>query len=437
MARIVSLSILSTLIVILGLTFFRVLAPFVLPLFLAGVTTLLVQPVFHKLILRLKGRVNLAAGILSVGVLLAILIPATVGTLLASLELYTIANTVTDDEFIQKATKTIQGKTGDLDSLIDRSVEYANSYLHADRQADKTEARAMVRQKLRDYLNGIGDRSLGMLGQTVTTTVSKTVDIVGRLLSTTVTVLIGLTIYVISLYYFLADGPDLISAAEKLIPVHVDYQRDLLNEFAKAVRSVVLATFMAAIAQGVATTVALEMFGFGHLFAILILSMVCSLIPLAGAWIVWAPFAISLFAGGHWVQGIMLTFYGIVVVGMLDNVVRAYVLNTDTKLHPLLALVSVLGGIQTMGLWGVFVGPIVASCLYALMRIFNTELFALSRERFGIALGEGTMIGPGMTELDREPETVTRSVTPVATPVTSAPVTPSPVTPSPAVESQS
>ena len=44
MARIVSLSILSTLIVILGLTFFRVLAPFVMPLFLAGVTTLLVQP---------------------------------------------------------------------------------------------------------------------------------------------------------------------------------------------------------------------------------------------------------------------------------------------------------------------------------------------------------------------------------------------------------
>ena len=109
MARIVSLSILSTLIVILGLTFFRVLAPFILPLFLAGVTTLLVQPVFQKLIVRLKGRVNLAAGLLSTGVLLAILVPLTAGTLLASLELYTIANTVTDDQFIEQATKTIKG----------------------------------------------------------------------------------------------------------------------------------------------------------------------------------------------------------------------------------------------------------------------------------------------------------------------------------------
>ncbi len=386
MARVVSLTILSTLIVILGLTFFRVLAPFVLPLFLAGVTTLLVQPVFQKLIVRFKGRVRLAAGVLSVGVLLAILVPLTVGTLLASLELYTIANTVTDEQFIQKATKTIKGKTGDLDALIDRAVDYTNSYLPSNRQADKIEARKMVRSKLRESLTGIGDRSLGSLGQTVSSTVSKTVDIVGQLLSATVAILVALTIYVISLYYFLADGPELISAAESLIPVHVDYQRDLLNEFAKAVRSVVLATFMAAIAQGVATTVALEVLGFGHLLVILTLSIVFSLIPLAGAWLVWAPFAISLFASGHWIQGTLLTIYGLVVVGMLDNVVRAYVLNSDTKLHPLLALVSVLGGIQTMGLWGIFIGPIVASCLYALIRIFNTELFALSRERFGLAL---------------------------------------------------
>ncbi len=427
MARIVSLSILSTLIVILGLTFFRVLAPFVLPLFLAGVTTLLVQPIFQKLIVRLKGRVNLAAGVLSVGVLLAILIPLTVGTLLASLELYTIANTVTDEQFIQKQTKSIQVIAGDFDSYIDRSVEFANSYLPADRKADKEQARAMVRVKLRESLTGIGDRSLGMLGQTVTTTVSKTVDIVGMLLSTTVAVIIGLTIYVIALYYFLADGPALLASAETLIPVHVDYQRELLNEFAKAVRSVVLATFMAAIAQGIATTVALEMFGFGHLFAILILSMVFSLIPLAGAWIVWAPFAIGLFAGGHWIQGLVLTLYGIIVVGMLDNLVRAYVLNTDTKLHPLLALVSVLGGIQTLGLWGVFIGPIVASCLYALMRIFNTEMFALSRERFGLALEEGSIPGAGV----REPESASRgTVLPTST-VTAA------VSPSSTGESQS
>ena len=126
MARIVSLSILSTLIVILGLTFFRVLAPFVMPLFLAGVTTLLVQPWFQKLIVRLKGRVNLAAGLLSVGILLAILVPLTVGILLASLELYTIANTVTDEAFLKQAGTTVSVKS---EEILDQTVMYANGYL--------------------------------------------------------------------------------------------------------------------------------------------------------------------------------------------------------------------------------------------------------------------------------------------------------------------
>jgi hypothetical protein len=67
----------------------------------------------------------------------------------------------------------------------------------------------------------------------------------------------------------------------------------------------------------------------------------------------------------------------------MDNIIRVYILQSDAKLHPLLAFVSVLGGLRTMGLWGVFVGPIVAACLYALVKIFNTELRELSRTKFG------------------------------------------------------
>ncbi len=389
MARIISLSVLSTLIVVLGLTFFRVLAPFVMPLFLAGVTAILVQPWFRNLIIRFKGRVRVAAGVVTAGIMGAILLPATVAILLASLELYTLSRTVGDEDFLRKAGASVRLQT---DDLITKSVTFANGFLPIDRRTDPAQATLLVRDKLRESFTQLGDKSLGMLTSSdsfgvLGKTVGTTVDIIGMLLSTTVSVMLGLTIYMIALYYFLAEGPELITAAEALIPVHIEYQRTLLETFAKSVRSVVLATFVAAIAQGIATTLALEVCGFGNLFALLLLSTIFSLIPLAGAWIVWGPFAIGLFASGHWVQGTLLTLYGIVVVGMLDNVVRAYVLNSDIKLHPLLAFVSVLGGIQALGLWGVFIGPIVASCLYALVTIFNTELFALSREKFSLELG--------------------------------------------------
>lgn len=386
MARIVSLSVLSTLIVVLGLTFFRVLAPFVMPLFLAGVTAILIQPLFQKLVRRCHGRVSLAAGIMTSGLMGAILVPATIAILLASLELYTLSHTVGNEDFLRKAGDSVRVKS---DDLIIRSVTFANGFLPEHRRTDPAKAIELVRDRLRDSINELGDRSLGMLTSSdslgvLGTTVGTTVDIIGKLLSTTVSVMLGLTIFMVALYYFLAEGPELIVATEALIPVHREYQRTLLDAFSKSVRSVVLATFAAAIAQGVATTLALQLCGFGNLFALLLLSTIFSLIPLAGAWIVWGPFAIGLFASGHWVQATVLTLYGVVIVGMLDNVVRAYVLNSDTKLHPLLAFVSVLGGIQALGLWGVFIGPIVASCLYALVTIFNTELFALSREKFSL-----------------------------------------------------
>jgi hypothetical protein len=86
------------------------------------------------------------------------------------------------------------------------------------------------------------------------------------------------------------------------------------------------------------------------------------------------------FHQGDWVRAGFLAVYGSVVVGLLDNVIRSYVLHSNVKLHPLLAFVSVMGGIQLMGLWGVFVGPVVASCLHALVKIFNTELGQFSNQ---------------------------------------------------------
>src|SRR5262249_49865612 len=152
---------------------------------------------------------------------------------------------------------------------------------------------------------------------------------------------------------------------EELIPLPVDHQRKLCERFARVVRAVVTATFIAAFAQGLATALALQVCGLGHFIVFLIIGSIASLIPLAGAWIVWAPCAVSLALQGHWIAAIGLTIWGLVVVGTIDNVVKMYVLQNDADLHPLIAFISVIGALQVMGLWGIFIGPIVASCLFA------------------------------------------------------------------------
>ena len=93
----------------------------------------------------------------------------------------------------------------------------------------------------------------------------------------------------------------------------------------------------------------------------------------------WGPVAVWLAVNGNWGWSLVVAGFGAGLIGMMDNFIRAYVLHSDTKLHPLLAFISVLGGLQAMGLWGIFIGPIVASCLHALVQIFNTELKELSK----------------------------------------------------------
>jgi hypothetical protein len=100
------------------------------------------------------------------------------------------------------------------------------------------------------------------------------------------------------------------------------------------------------------------------------------------------------------------------------------VLHSNVKLHPLLAFVSVLGGIQVMGLWGIFIGPIVASCLHALIKIFNTEIVAFSEERQGSGLLD--------RELSASAESKRRTASVAGVPeVAAASVAPSPTSPAP------
>lgn len=375
MPRIVSLGVMLGLIIVLGIMFFQVIAPFLLPLFLAGITAVICQPVFRFYMQRTKDRIHWAAGLTTATFMAALLIPLSVIVLVASLQLYTFASNLADSpRWKESVTQTRDRARAHSENALERTIGIVNQFLPAEQHRTPEDLIGEIRENLKQSLQGLGDRSLGDAA-------SVTFGVLADAMGTLVALLIGLLIYTMALYYFLADGPNLTSAAERLIPVHAEYQRQLLSQFSKVVRSVVVATFLAAFGQGLATAVALKLFGFPHAFVLFILATLASLIPIVGAWLVWLPCVIVLFIDGHWIQATFLFLYGSMFVGMLDNVIRTYVLNTDTRLHPLLAFISILGGMQVMGLWGVFIGPIVASCLHALIQIFNVELKEFSKEQ--------------------------------------------------------
>ena len=90
LARLVSLSILTIVMVFLGVTFFQVIAPFLLPLFLAGIVAVTCQPVFRYFLKITKQRPRVSAGLTTLTVLATILIPLLFGTFTASVQMYAL-----------------------------------------------------------------------------------------------------------------------------------------------------------------------------------------------------------------------------------------------------------------------------------------------------------------------------------------------------------
>ncbi|MCA9005371.1 MAG: AI-2E family transporter [Planctomycetaceae bacterium] len=397
MVRLVSLCVILCLILALGIMFFKVIMPFILPLFLAAVVAMISQPLLNYFIRRTRGHVRFAAGLTTTLIVSAILVPLCVGIFLGSLQLFTAIVDTLDEANWNKTVKTIREKVEISNDKFQQFVNWSHEYLEYDMDSLVTTGKSgepkisedFLRKNLQASLVPIAKRSLGVAASTV------------GLFGTLFSAVIAWIMFIIALYYFLADGYLLIESTQSLIPVHVDYQKRLIDQFQKVVRAVVIATFLAAIGQGLTTAIALSIVGFDHFVIFLILATITSMVPLLGSWLIWMPCAVWLMYQGHWGSAIFLILIGTLVVGTMDNIIRTYVLQSDAKLHPLLAFVSVLGGLQVMGLWGVFIGPIVASCLHALIQIFNTELKAFSQEKFqsqGLLETMGEAQTTGVTE---------------------------------------
>lgn len=372
-ARVVSLSVLTTLIIFLGITFYQVVAPFLLPLFLAGVMTILAHPLFIYFERKTHDHTRVAAGLTTATVMLLLLVPLLVGIVLAALQLHSLANERVTIEVWSESIESFRETWSD-EHVEQQLIVWLQPFSREEITLDEFRERSDVfKQRLmesaQETLRSLAGRTLGLAGATL------------GLLEGMVGALIGFVMFGIALYYYLADGPSLLAAAESLIPVHADYQRQLVHRFEKVVRAVVLATLASAIAQGLATAVLLYLAGIRHFFIIFMVTTCTAVIPLAGTWVVWGPCAVWLLWQGQWGAALFVVAVGAAVIGTMDNLIKTYVLHSDAKLHPLLAFISVLGGLKVMGLWGVFIGPIVASCLHALVQIFNVELKALSEER--------------------------------------------------------
>ena len=384
MSRIVSFAMLVAILLAIAALFYKVMANFLLPLFLAVLLVVIFQPLYAWIARKCGGRRRLASGLTTLGIVLMVLIPILSVIVRAGVEGVAIyERTQTSSAPPATADKAAPAEAEDAAPSVSLGSSKTNEAKEDDTLTDAMidvsamagwvvaqGKRLKVSLKEEDLEAKIRTGIEAWLGPLVVSGVQFTGSF-----------LVGLGVMVIAVYYFFSDGPSMIRTVTQLSPLDPVYVNQLTDQFTKVTRAVVLATLLSAVAQGLLAGVGFFFAGVGAVFFLTVLAMLFAMVPFVGTTIIWAPVCLWLYFFEHRTPAaILLAVYCVAVVAMADNVIKPLVLHGRSNLHPLLALLSVIGGVQAMGPIGIFVGPMVVVFLYVLMNMLHRELENMSKD---------------------------------------------------------
>lgn len=199
----------------------------------------------------------------------------------------------------------------------------------------------------------------------------KIADNATAIFSGTASLSLSLFLAFMALFYMLRDGHRFREALVELSPLADDYDNEIIEKIERAVNSVVRDSLFTALIKGVLAAAGFAIFGVPHALLWGALTVVVSLVPLLGAGLTVLPAVLYLLAIDSVGAAIGLAAWGIVAVGLVDNILMPLVVGKGAVIHPLLILLSVLGGVALFGPIGLFLGPLVIALLSALLEIYK------------------------------------------------------------------
>lgn len=193
-------------------------------------------------------------------------------------------------------------------------------------------------------------------------------------LSTTTSLMLTVVIAFFTMYYVLLGWSSLVRRLQRLLPLDPRHTRALAAEFRAVGRSAFVGTMGTAFVQGAFAGVGFFFAGLNQPLLWATVTMLASFLPVVGTAAVWVPVSVVTFAMGRTGSAIFVAVWGfLVVTAVADYVVRPRLVGSHTQVHPLPLLISLIGGVEMLGLMGVLVGPIVMALCLAVLRIYEAE----------------------------------------------------------------
>ncbi|MEX5748062.1 AI-2E family transporter [Massilia sp. X63] len=336
------------LLALVTLAFLWILLPFSGAVFWGVVLAIVFAPLHARLFAAFGQRQNVAALVTLMLIILMVILPVTL-----------IAAALVDQALGLYAM--ISGGQLDFDALLKRAVAGLPRWAGA--LFDRYESTIM--DTLQDKLSaGIAQASQLAARYTLN---------IGR---NALDFLVSVTVMLYLLFFLFRDGRRIAARIKRAVPLSSHYKKPLFDNFVTVIRATVKGNVLVAVAQGALGGLIfwfLDVPGpvlWGVVMAFL------SLLPAVGAAIIWGPVAAYfLFTGAVW-QGAILALYGVLVIGLVDNLLRPILVGKDTKLPDYLVLLSTIGGMALFGLNGFVIGPVIAALFIAAWSLFaNADEF--------------------------------------------------------------
>jgi predicted PurR-regulated permease PerM len=201
----------------------------------------------------------------------------------------------------------------------------------------------------------------------VSQTVARQAINVGR---NTFDFLVGLTVMLYLLFFLLRDGQSIAMRIRQAFPLSGMYKQRLFDNFTTVIRATVKGNVLVAMAQGALGGLIFWFLGVEAPLLWAVVMAFLSLLPAVGAAIVWAPVAVYFLVTGAIWQGVVLIAFGVLVIGLVDNLLRPLLVGKDTKMPDYLVLLSTIGGMALFGLNGFVIGPLIAALFIAAWDLF-------------------------------------------------------------------
>jgi len=321
----------------------RVIRPFATALFLAAVLAGAVHPLYERLAARIGGRRSIASGVATLAVLLVVVLP------LAWLAVVLTQEIVEGANYVRRTLRSegVGGLVADLPAPLRTLAQKVLDRLPQDSQ------------DLTDVAGAQGGRAASA---------------VGGVLSATWGAVVQMVMMLIAFFFLLIDGPRLVNWVVEVLPLRRAQTLTLLTDFRKVTVAVLVSSIATSAIQAAVALVGYLLARVPNPMFFGFVTFLVGLVPAVGAGAVTLGAALLVFLSGRPGAALFLAIWGVLFVGLTDNVVKPYLIRGGVALHGAVVFFALIGGLASFGPVGLLAGPLIVSFFMAVVSMWKAEL---------------------------------------------------------------